>query len=109
MASRCIKKNKFMTNIDTTDNIQIDETERERMTNYKYLRQMISMENRTRQEVSIRIKVEWGVFGRYREIVLDMHLPISLKRKGIKPVCLTSNDIWMPNMFSYKGDAWCNG
>ena len=30
-------KNTFKTNIDTTDNIQIDGTEIEKVTNYKYL------------------------------------------------------------------------
>ena len=37
-------KTKFMTNIDTTDNIQINETEIEKMTNCKYLGQTIAME-----------------------------------------------------------------
>ena len=39
------------------------------------------MENRTKQEVSIGIKSGWRVFGKYREIFLDRHLPMSLKRK----------------------------
>ena len=39
------------------------------------------MENSTKQEVSIRIKIGWSVFGKYREIFLDRHLPMSLKRK----------------------------
>ena len=39
------------------------------------------MENSTKQEVSIRIKAGWSVFGKYREIFLDRHLPMSLKRK----------------------------
>ena len=75
------KKTKFMTNIDTTDNIQINGTEIEKVTNYKYLGQTIAMENSTKQEVSIRIKAGWSVFGKYREIFLDRHLPMSLKRK----------------------------
>ena len=70
-----------MTNIDTTDNIQINGTEIEKVTNYKYLGQTIAMENSTKQEVSIRIKAGWSVFGKYREIFLDRHLPISLKRR----------------------------
>ena len=39
------------------------------------------MENRTKQEVSIRKKAGWIVFGKYREIFLDRYLPMSLKRK----------------------------
>ena len=69
-------KTLFRTNIDTTDNIQID-----KMTNYKYLGQTTAMKNRTKQEVSIRIKAGWTVLGKYREIFLDRHLPMSLKRK----------------------------
>ena len=72
-----------MTNIDTTDSIQIDGTEIERVTKYTctYLGQTIPMENRTRQKVSIRIKAGWNVFGKYRKISLDRHLPMNLKRK----------------------------
>ena len=50
-----------MTNIDTTDKIQINGTEMEKVTNYKYLGQTMTMENSTKQEVSIRIKAGWGV------------------------------------------------
>ena len=39
------------------------------------------MENSTKQEVSIRIKAGWSAFGKYTEIFLDRHLPMSLKRK----------------------------
>ena len=46
-------KTQFMTNIDTTDNIQVNGTETEKAVNYKYLGQTIAMENRTKQEVSI--------------------------------------------------------
>ena len=38
------------------------------------------MENRTRQEVSIRIKAGARVLGKYREIFLDRHLPMCLKK-----------------------------
>ena len=70
-----------MAYIDTTGNIQINGTEKEKVTNYKYLGQTIAMENRTKQEVSIRIKAGWSVFDKYREIFLEMYLPMSLKRK----------------------------
>ena len=39
------------------------------------------MDNSTKQKVSIRIKVGWSVFGKYREIFQDRHLPMSLKYK----------------------------
>ena len=54
-------KTKFMTKINTTDNIQINGTEIEKVTNYKYLGQTTAMENGTKQEVSIR-KKQGGVF-----------------------------------------------
>ena len=87
----------LMTNIDTTDNIQIDGTEIEKVTNYKYLGQTIAIANRTKKDFSIRIKTGWSVFGKYRDIFLDRHLPMSLKRK-----IFTSTDIRMPNMVSHK-------
>ena len=74
-------KTKFMSYIDTTDNMQIDGTEIEKMTNYKYLGQTIAMENRTKQEVSMRIKSGWSVSGKCIEIFLDTYRPMSLKRK----------------------------
>ena len=55
-------KTNFMSNIDATDNIQINGTETEKVTNYKYLGQTIAMENITKQEVSIRIKAGWSGF-----------------------------------------------
>ena len=59
-------KTNFLTNIDTTEYIQINGTETEKATYYKYLGQTTAMENRTKQEVSIRITAEWSVFGKYR-------------------------------------------
>ena len=50
-----------MTNIDTTDNIQINGTEIEKVTNYKYLGQTIAMENSSKQEVSVRIFVLFSI------------------------------------------------
>ena len=54
-------KGKPKANVDTTDNMQVDRTEIE-VTNYEYLGQTLAMENRTRQEVSIRMKLGQGVF-----------------------------------------------
>ena len=75
-----------MTNVDKTDNIQINGTEIEKVINYKYLGQTIAMENSTKQEVSIRIKAGWSVFVKYREIFLDRHLPMSLKERSLTSV-----------------------
>ena len=54
-----------MTNIETVNSIQIDGTEAEKVTNYKYVGPTIAMENRA----LIRIKSGWSAFGKYREIV----------------------------------------
>ena len=74
-------KTKLMTNIDITDNIQINGVEIEKVTNFKYLGQTAAMENRTKREALIRIKAEWSAFGKYREIFLDRHLPVSPETK----------------------------
>ena len=87
---------KFTTYIDTTDNIQITGTEIEKVTNYKFLGQTIAMENSTKQEVSIRIKAGWSVYGKYREIFL--HLPMSLKRKAFNQCVLPA--------ITYGCQAW---
>ena len=91
-------KTKFMTNIDTADNIQIGRTEIEKVTRYKYLGKTIAMENRTKQEASIRVKAGGSVFGKYRGIFLDRHLPMSLKRK-------VSNQCVLPTM-TYGCQTW---
>ena len=87
-----------MTNIDTTDSIQIHETEIKKVTNYKHLGQRIAMENRTKQGVSIRIKAGQSVFGKYRLFFLNRHLPVSLKRKvfnqGVLPAMAYGCQTW---------------
>ena len=56
-------KTKFMTNIDTTDKIQIDGTEIEEATNYQYLAQTIAMKNKARilDENKSRVECFWKV------------------------------------------------
>ena len=54
-----------MTNIDTTDSMQINGTEIEKGTNYKYLVQTIVMENRTKPKKSFdknKSMLEWFFF-----------------------------------------------
>ena len=60
-------KTKLMTNTDTTDNMQIHGAEIEKVTNCKYLGQIIAMENRTKQDVFLGflgIKAGWSVSGK---------------------------------------------
>ena len=83
----CVKthkgKTKFMTNIDTTDNIQINGTEIEKVTNYKYLGQTIAIENSTKQDVSIKIKAGWSVFLKIQRNLPRQAPSYEFKKKGL--------------------------
>ena len=74
-------KTKFMTNSVTTQNIEIEGIEIEKVEQYKYLGQTIALEDRTVNEVQLRIKAGWAVFGKYKEIFQNKEIPICLKRK----------------------------
>ena len=74
-------KTKFMTNFETTDKIKIEGIEIEKVDQYKYLGQTIVMEDRTANEVQLRIKAGWSVFGRYKEILQNKDIPMCLKTK----------------------------
>jgi hypothetical protein len=74
-------KTKFITNFSTDEKIFIEGIEIEKVESYKYLGQTISVENRTLEEVLIRIKMGWSVFYKYKEIFLDKNFPMSLKSK----------------------------
>ena len=89
-------KTKSMTNIDTTDNIQMEGTEIEKVTNYKYLRQTVAMENKTRQKVLIGIKRGWsevclffclfGFFLKEQRNLFEKALSHESRKKGLQPV-----------------------
>ena len=51
---------------DRGNDRKTDKTEIEKMTNYKYMGNTTAMNNRTRQELSIRIKAGWS-FLKHRE------------------------------------------
>ena len=91
-----------MTNIDTTDNIQIDGTGIEKATNYECLEQTIAVDKRTMQEVSIRMKAGWSIFGKIQRDLSGQAPSHESIKKSLQPVCLTSNDIRMPNMVPHK-------
>ena len=48
------------------------------------------------------MKAEWSALGKYREIFLDRHLPMSLKRSVFYNCVLLA---MMPNMVSYKSNT----
>ena len=89
-------KTKFMTNFQTSDTIKIENEEIEKVNQYKYLGQTVKLEDHTREEVNIRIKAGWSCFGRYKDILCDQKLPMSLRRRMY-------NQCVLPTM-TY---AWC--
>ena len=70
-----------MTNFDTTQKIKMLGNEFEKVEQYKYLGQTIALKDRTRNEVQLRIKAGWTVFGKYKEIFQNIEIPLCLKRK----------------------------
>ena len=70
-----------MTDFDTTDNIQIDETQIEKATGYKYMEQTTVKETLTRNKTLKSIKAGEIVFGHCEEMFPNKHLAINLKRK----------------------------
>ena len=74
-------KTKFMTNYETSQSIKIEGIDIEKVDQYKYLGQTIAMEDRTANEVQLRIKAGWSVFGRYKEILQNKEIPMCLKRQ----------------------------
>ena len=75
-------KTKFMTNFVTTQKIEIEGIEIEKVEHYKYLGQTIAFEDRTAYEVQLRIQAGWAVFGKYKEIFQNKEIPICLKRRA---------------------------
>ena len=60
-------KTEFMTNVQTNESIVVEKDAIEKVDSYKYLGQTVKMEDNTREEVLIRIKVGWSCFGRYMQ------------------------------------------
>ena len=74
-------KTKYMTNYDTNETLKIEEDVIEKVDSYKYLGKTVKMENNTREEILLRIKAGWSCFGRYRDILCDKTLPMSLRTR----------------------------
>lgn len=91
-------KTKFMTNFETDDTIAVENEEIEKVDGYKYLGQTVKMYNNTREEVLIRIRAGWSCFGRYKSILCDNKLPMTLKRR-------VYNQCVLPTM-TYGAETW---
>ena len=68
------------------------------MDQYKYLGQTVKLDEHTREEVNIRIKAGWSCFGRYKDILCDQKLPMSLRSKMFNQCVLSS--------MSYGAETW---
>ena len=88
-------KTKFLTNVDTTDNIQIDWTEIEKLANDSNGKQ-----NRARsfEKNKSRMECFWKV-QRNRSRQTPFH---ESEMKSLQPVWLTSNGIWILNIVLTK-------
>ncbi|GFN80043.1 endonuclease-reverse transcriptase [Plakobranchus ocellatus] len=82
-------KTKYMTNYITERPIVIDNENIELVPKYTYLGQTTTMKNRTNEEIITRIRKAWYTFGKYRDILQDTTLPITLKIK-IYDQCITT-------------------
>ena len=74
-------KTKYNTNFVTAQNIEIEGKEIGKAEPCKYLGQTIKWEDRTANEVQLRIKAGWAVFGKYKEIFQHKEIPNCLKLK----------------------------
>ena len=77
-----------MTNIDTTDNIQINGTEIEKVTNYKYLGQTIAMKNRTKTRSFNQNKSRMECFLKVQRNVPRQSPSYEFKKKGFNQCVL---------------------
>ena len=91
-------KTKYMTNFNTNKKIIVENTEIEKVEEYRYLGQNIEMKDKTLKEVQKRIRAGWSAFGKYKFIFTNKEMPISLKRK-------TFNACIIPAM-TYGCETW---
>ena len=91
-------KTKYMTNFDTEENIEIEGRNLERVSSYKYLGQTLKMEDTTKEEVMLRVKAGWMNFGRYKHMLTDKNIPMSLRRRLFNQCILTT--------MTYGSETW---
>ena len=91
-------KTKYMTNFQSDETIVVENDVIEKVDRYKYLGQTVMMADHTREEVLIRIKAGWSCFGRYKDILCDSKLPMSLRRRMY-------NQCVIPTM-TYGAETW---
>ena len=74
-------KTKYMTNYADSDLILIDQEEIEKVTNFKYLRQITLLKETTitKEEINASFSAAWSCFGKKTRVYKDKQLSISLK------------------------------
>ena len=87
-----------MTNSQSDEVIVVENEVIEKVDRYKYLGQTVMMEDHTREEVTIRIKAGWSCFGRFKDILCDKKLLITLRRRMY-------NQCVLPTM-TYGAQTW---
>ena len=73
-------KTKYMTNHVGSEDILIDQQKNEKVTEFKYLGQTTHLKDTTKEGIYARIRAAWSCFRKYKEILQDKQLPISLKK-----------------------------
>ena len=82
-------KTKYMTNFNTKKKIIVENTEIEKVEEYRYLGQNIEMKDKTLTEVQKRIRAGWSAFGKYKFIFANKEMPISRMTYGCETWTLT--------------------
>ena len=72
-----------MTNYETLKSVKIEDEIIEEFDEYKYLGQIVDLTQTMEDEINARIRAAWSSFGRYKEILTDKELPMSLRRKTL--------------------------
>ena len=98
--SRHKGETKSMTNVDTTDNIQI-----EKVTNFKYLGANNSNGTMYKARSFVKNKSRTRCFGKAQRNLSGQAPSHESETKGFQPVCLISYGISMSNIVSYKCDS----
>ena len=74
-------KTKYMTNHADSEDTLIDQQKMEKVTEFKYLRQITHLKDTTKEEIYARMRAAWSCLGKNKEILQDEQLPISLEKQ----------------------------
>ena len=100
-------KTQYMSNRTEREAIQIDGAIIEKVEEYKYLGQTLSLNDTINKEVQARITAGWRAFGRHKNILLEKEIPMTLKKRVfdscILPTISYGSETWpLNNNICYK-------